>query len=150
MKKSTFLPKFQFFFAQNWHFCTNFDIDRNTCNFASKFTQHYFITGLGNSLICPKTDDFWIKMLFFTKRKQRHQKLTLSKTEDVSLRKLNISIKKLTFLKMVTICYKNEKILQNWCFCKIFDFTSEAHITKKIKTSKTNWHFFQNWQLKYF
>ena len=27
-------------------------------------------------------------MLFFTKRKQRHQKLTLSKTEDISLRNL--------------------------------------------------------------
>ena len=34
---------------------------------------------------------------------------------------------------MVTICYKNEKILQNWYFCKIFDFTSEAHITKKLR-----------------
>ena len=37
---------------------------------------------------------------------------------------------------MVTICYKNEKILQNWCFCKIFAFTSEAHITKKLKLLK--------------
>ena len=37
---------------------------------------------------------------------------------------------------MVTICYKNEKILQNWCFCKIFDFTSEAHITKKLTLLK--------------
>ena len=36
---------------------------------------------------------FLHKMLFFTKRKQRHQKLTLSKTEDISSRKLNISIK---------------------------------------------------------
>ena len=33
---------------------------------------------------------------------------------------------------MVTICYKNEKILQNGRFCKIFAFTSEAHITKKL------------------
>ena len=34
---------------------------------------------------------------------------------------------------MVTICYKNEKkILQNWRFCKIFAFTSEAHVTKKL------------------
>ena len=47
--------------------------------------------------------------IFLLKEKQRHQKLTLSKREDISLRKLNISIKKLTFLKMVTICYKNEK-----------------------------------------
>ena len=88
MKKSTFLPKFQFFSHKIDIFAPE-----NTCNFASKFTPHYFITGLRNSLICPKTDDFCIKILFFTKRKQRHQKLTLSKTEDISLRKLNISIK---------------------------------------------------------
>ena len=62
-----------------------------------KFTRYYFITGLRNSLIYPKTDDFCIKMLFFIKRKQRHQKLTLSKTEDISLRKLNISIKNCHF-----------------------------------------------------
>ena len=37
---------------------------------------------------------------------------------------------------MVTICYKNEKILQNWCFCKIFAFTSKAHITKKLTLPK--------------
>ena len=37
---------------------------------------------------------------------------------------------------MVTICYKNEKILQNWCFCKIFAFTSEAHITEKFTLPK--------------
>ena len=37
---------------------------------------------------------------------------------------------------MVTICYKNEKILQKWCFCKIFAFTIEAHITKKLKLLK--------------
>ena len=54
MKKSTFLPKFQFFFAQNWHFCTKIDIDRNTCHFASKFARHYSITELRNSLICQK------------------------------------------------------------------------------------------------
>ena len=44
MKKSIFLSKFHFFFAQNYHFCTKIDIDRNTCNFASKFARHYFIT----------------------------------------------------------------------------------------------------------
>ena len=79
MKKSTFLPKFQFFFAQNWHFCTKIDINRNTCHFASKFARHYFITELRNSLICQKNWRFLHKMLFFTKRKQCHQKLTLFK-----------------------------------------------------------------------
>ena len=80
MKKSTFLPKFQFFFfAQNWHFCTKIDINKNTCHFASKFAWHYFITELKNSLICQENWYFLHKMLFFTKRKQCHQKLTLFK-----------------------------------------------------------------------
>ena len=93
--------------------------------------QHIILSlGLEIHSFAQKTDAFCIKMLFFTKRKQRHQKLTLSKPENISSRKLNISIK--NFLKMVTICYKNEKILQNWCFCKIFDFTRNAHITKKL------------------
>ena len=79
MKKSTFFPKFQFFFCtkltllhQNWY-------DRNTCHFASKFAWHYFINELRNSLICQKNWHFLHKMLFFTKRKQCHQKLTLFK-----------------------------------------------------------------------
>ena len=92
MKKSTFLPKFHFFSHKIDIFAPKL-ILTETRNFVSKFTRHYFITGLRNSLICPNTDDFCIKMLFFTKRKQRHQKLTLPKRKDISLRKLNISIK---------------------------------------------------------
>ena len=29
-----------------------------------------------------------------------------------------------------------KKILQNWCFCKIFAFTGEAHITKTLTLLK--------------
>ena len=67
------------------------DIDRNTCHFASKFARHYFITALGNSLNCPKTDAFLHKMLFFTKRKQCHQKLTLFKNTRYFIKKNLIS-----------------------------------------------------------
>ena len=67
MKKSTFLSKFQFFFAQNWHFCTKIGIDRNTCHFASNFARHYFITELRNSLICQNIDAFCIKCYFLPK-----------------------------------------------------------------------------------
>ena len=49
---------------------------------------------------------------------------------------------------MVTICYKNEKKFQNWCFCKIFDFTSEAHITKKITLLKQIVIFFSELKTK--
>ena len=86
MKKSTFLPKFIFF----WHkidifFSTKIDIDRNTCHFASKFARHYFITVLRNSLICPKTEAFCIKCYILLKRKLRHQKLTLFQKQKILL-----------------------------------------------------------------
>ena len=93
MKKSTFLPKISISFAQNWHFSTKIGIDRNTCHFASKFARHYFITVLGNSLICPKTDAFCIKCYFLLKETNATKNWHFSKTEDTSLRKLNISFK---------------------------------------------------------
>ena len=79
MKKSTFPPKFRFFFAKNYHFCTKIDIDRNTCHFASMFARHYSMTVLRNSLICPKTDVFCIKCYFLLNENSATQKLTLFK-----------------------------------------------------------------------
>ena len=149
MKKSTFLPKFQFFFVKNWHSFTKIDIDRNTCHFASKFARHYFITELRNSLICPNTDTFCIKCYFLI-IENATQNWHFSKTEDTSLRRFWISIKKLKFWKWWPFATKMKKILQNWRFCKIFAFTSKAHITKKLILLLTNCHCFQNWQLKYF
>ena len=99
MKKSTFFPKLQFFFVKNWHFCTKIDIDRNTCHFASKFARHYFITLLRNSLICPKTDTFCIKCYFLLKQNNATKNWHFSKTEDIYLRKLNISINNKHFWK---------------------------------------------------
>ena len=142
MKKSTFLPKFHFFFAQNWHFCTKIDIDGNTCHFASKFARHYFITLLGNSLICPKTDDFCIKCDFLLKENNTTKNWHFPKTEDTSLRKLDISIKNWHFWKWWPFAKNMKKSFKIGVSAKIFDFTSEAHITKKINTSKTNCHFF--------
>ena len=84
MKKSTFLAKFHFFFAQNWHFCTEINIDRNTCHFASKFAWHYLITLLRNSVICPKTDAFCIKCYFLLKQNNATRKLTLFKNRKHS------------------------------------------------------------------
>ena len=91
MKKSIFLPKFQYF-CTKLTFFTKIDIDRNICHFASKFARHYFITVLRNSLICPKTDAFCIKYYFLLKQNNATKNWHFSKTEDASLRKLNISI----------------------------------------------------------
>ena len=92
MKKSTFLPKFQFF-SHKIDTGTKIDIDRNTCHFASKFARHYFITELRNSLTCQKTDAFCIKCYFLPKENNATKNWHFWKTEDTFLRILNISIK---------------------------------------------------------
>ena len=96
-------------FPQNWHFCTKIDIDRNNCQFASKFARHYFITVLRNSLICPKTDAFCIKCYFLLKENNATKNWHFSKTEDTSLRKLNISIKIKNFWKWWPFATKIKK-----------------------------------------
>ena len=81
MKKSTFLPKFHIF-CTILTYLQQIDIDRNTCHFASKFALHYFITLLRNSVICPKTDAFYIKCYFLLKQ----NKLTLFKNRKHSFK----------------------------------------------------------------
>ena len=132
MKSQHFSQNFNFF-VKHWHSCTKIDIDRNTCHFASKFAQHYFVNELRNSIICPKTDTFCIKC-YFLMNENATKNWHFSKTEDTSLRKLNISIKKTNIFENGDHLLQKwkKKILQNWRFCKIFAFTSEAHITKKL------------------
>ena len=92
MKKSTFLPKFQFFSHKIDIFAPTLILTETLVILPQNL--HYIILSLDLEIHSfAQKHDFCIKMLFFTKRKQRHQKLILSKTEDISLRKLNISIK---------------------------------------------------------
>ena len=93
MKKSTFLPKFQFFSYKIDIFAPTLILTETLVILPQSL--HHIILSLDIEIhsFAQKLTIFCIKMLFFTKRKQRHQKLTLSKTEDTSLRKLNISIK---------------------------------------------------------
>ena len=86
-KKSTFLPRFQFFSTkltflnQNWYRQKHLPLWPQSL--------HDIILSL---YICPKTDAFCIKCSFLLKEnitKHWH----FSKSEDISLRKLNISIK---------------------------------------------------------
>ena len=36
----------QFFYSQNWQFCTKIDVEKNTGHFTPKFARHDFITVL--------------------------------------------------------------------------------------------------------
>ena len=146
MKKSTFLPKCNFFFlfAQIWHFCTKIDIDRNTSDFPSKFARHYSITVLSNSHICPKTDAFCIKCYFLLKENNATKNWHFSKTEDTSLKKNLIS-------PLNTNIFENgDHLLQKWKkknpskLTSLHEFPFYLWNTHNEKTnaSKTNCHFF--------
>ena len=86
IKKSTFLRKFQFFCTtltflhQNWHWQKHLSYCLKVCT-----TLFYHCTYKFNHL--PKNWRFLHKMLFFTKRKQRHQKLTLFKNRRYFFKK---------------------------------------------------------------
>ena len=148
MKKSTFLPKFQFFFAQNWHFCTKINIYRIICHFPSKFALNYSITVLRKSHICPKIDAFCIKCYFLLKENNATRNWHFSKTEDTSLKKKNL----ISPLKS-NIFENGENLLQKWknssklVFLPDFRFYQWNTLNEKINTSKTNCHFSQNWHL---
>ena len=95
MKKSTFLPKFQYFCTkltflhQNWYWQKHLSLCFKVCT-------TLFISALTNSLICQKNDAFCIKCYFLLKENNATKNWHLSKTEDTSLKKkkkLYISIK---------------------------------------------------------
>ena len=69
------------------------------------FARLDFITVLKNSLIWPKTNTFCIKMIFLPKRNNAIKIWHFSKTENTSLRKLNIST-------------RNEHFWKEWPFAK--------------------------------
>ena len=122
------------FFVKHWHSCTKIDIDRNTCHFASKFARHYFITVLRNSLICPKTDTFCIKCYFLI-NENTTKNIHFSKTEDTSLRKLDISIKKINiFWKWWPFATKMKKNPSKLAFLQDFRFYQWSTHNEKINT----------------
>ena len=160
LKKSTLLTKFNFFFPQNWHFCTNIDVEKNTRHFTPKFARHDFITVLKKSLIWPKTNTFCIKWHFLTNGNNATKNWHFSKTENTSLRKLTMSTRNYNFWKEWPFARKM-KISFNIGVSARFPLIPVKQITKKIEikriviffklttkiTSNTNCHFSRNWQL---
>ena len=124
MKKSTFLPNFHIFCTiltflhQNWYWQKHLSLCLKVC--MTLFYHSYL-----------EIQSFAQKLTLFA-TKNWH----FSKTENTPLRILDISIKNYNIWKLWLLATKMKKILQNWCFCKIFAFTSEAHITKKLTLLK--------------
>ena len=103
-KVKKFSQNFIFFFPKNWQFCTKIDVERKTIvTLSQSFERLDFITVLKNSLLWPKTNTFCIKWYFLPKRNNAIKIWHFSKTENTSLRKLNISTRNEHFWK-VTIC----------------------------------------------
>ena len=148
MKKSTFLPNFNSFrrkltfLHQNWYWQKHLSLCLKVCT-----TLFYHCTWKFTHL--PKNWRFWHKMLFLLKENNATKNWHFSKTEDTSLRKLNISFK-------TNIFENGDHLLQKWknpsklLFLQDFRFYQWSSHNRKIYSSKTNCYFFQNWQLKYF
>ena len=89
MKKSTFLPKFQYFCTkltflhQNWYWQKHLSLCFKVCT-------TLFISALTNSLICQKNDAFCIKCYFLLNENNATKNWHLSKTEDTSLKKTTL------------------------------------------------------------
>ena len=108
MKKSTFLPKFHIFCTiltflhQNLYWQKHFSLCLKVCttlfyHCAWKFTH------------LPKNWRFLHKMLFLLKENNATKNWHISKTEDTSLRKLNISFKNWHFWKWWPFATKMKK-----------------------------------------
>ena len=126
LKKSKFLTKFQIFFPKNWQFCTKIDVEKNTRYFTQRFARLDFITVLKNSLIWPKTNTFCIKWYFLPKRNNAIKIWHFSKTENTSLRKLNISTRNEHFWKEWPFARKM-KISFNICVSARFSLLPVKH-----------------------
>ena len=99
LKKSKFLTKFQFFSQKIDSFAQKLMLRKTLVTLLQSFAQLDFITVLKNSLLWPKTNTFCIKWYFLPKRNNAIKIWHFSKTENTSLRKLNISTRNEHFWK---------------------------------------------------
>ena len=128
MKKSTFLPKFHFFFTK-WHF------DRSIVTLPQSLYDIILSLYLEFRSFAQKQTLFLHKMLFFTKRKQRHQKLTLFKNRIYFFNQNLISPLK------TNIFENGDHLVQKWknpsklVFLQDFRFYQWSTHNEKINTS---------------
>ena len=99
LKKSKFLTKFQFFSQKIDSFAQKLMLRKTLVTLLQSFARLDFITVLKNSLLWPKTNTFCIKWYFLPKRNNAIKIWHFSKTENTSLRKLNISTRNEHFWK---------------------------------------------------
>ena len=102
-KVKKFSQNFIFFPKKIDSFAQKLMLRKTLVTLSQSFERLDFITVLKNSLLWPKTNTFCIKWYFLPKRNNAIKIWHFSKTENTSLRKLNISTRNEHFWK-VTIC----------------------------------------------
>ena len=102
-KVKKFSQNFIFFSPKIDSFAQKLMLRKTLVTLSQSFERLDFITVLKNSLLWPKTNTFCIKLYFLPKRNNAIKIWHFSKTENTSLRKLNISTRNEHFWK-VTIC----------------------------------------------
>ena len=98
-KSQNFSQNFKFFFQKIDSFAQKLMLRKTLVTLPQRFARLDFITVLKNSLIWPKTNTFCIKWYFLPKRNNAIKIWHFSKTENTSLRKLNISTRNEHFWK---------------------------------------------------
>ena len=108
MKKSTFLPKFQFFSHKIDTFAPKLIMTETLVTLPQSLHDIILSMNLEIHSFAKKTDAFCIKCYFLPKENNATKNWHFSKTEDTSLWKLNISIKK------INIFENGDHLLQKW------------------------------------
>ena len=91
--------KISIFFPKKLSFAQILMLRKTLVTLPQSFARLDFITVLKNSLLWPKTNTFCIKWYFLPKRNNAIKIWQFSKTENTSLRKLNISTRNEHFWK---------------------------------------------------
>ena len=91
--------KISIFFPKIDSFAQKLMLRKTLVTLPQRFARLDFITVLKNSLLWPKTNTFCIKWYFLPKRNNAIKIWHFSKTENTSLRKLNISTRNEHFWK---------------------------------------------------
>ena len=98
-KSQNFSQNFNFFPPKIDSFAQKLMLRKTLVTLPQRFARLDFITVLKNSLLWPKTNTFCIKWYFLPKRNNAIKIWHFSKTENTSLRKLNISTRNEHFWK---------------------------------------------------
>ena len=98
-KSQNFSQNFNFFSPKIDSFAQKLMLRKTLVTLPQRFARLDFITVLKNSLLWPKTNTFCIKWYFLPKRNNAIKIWHFSKTENTSLRKLNISTRNEHFWK---------------------------------------------------